>query len=73
MQSRYDRATMVQNYSRLAAFKTSPDDEVGGTSTDRELSSSKRAFRGKRTDHRQPWSSLASTSDTTRMTMRRMS
>ncbi|KAL3464900.1 hypothetical protein BJX64DRAFT_298013 [Aspergillus heterothallicus] len=34
MKCRYDRATMVQNYSRLAAFKTSPDDKVGGTSTD---------------------------------------
>ncbi|KAL2783945.1 hypothetical protein BJX66DRAFT_330328 [Aspergillus keveii] len=31
---RYDRATMVQEYSRLAAFKTGPDDKVGGTSTD---------------------------------------
>ncbi|KNG85740.1 hypothetical protein ANOM_005720 [Aspergillus nomiae NRRL 13137] len=34
MKCRYDRATMVQEYSRLAAFKTSPDDKVGGTSTD---------------------------------------
>ncbi|KAL4880396.1 hypothetical protein BJY04DRAFT_228671 [Aspergillus karnatakaensis] len=34
MACRYNRATMVQEYSRLAAFKTSPDDKVGGTSTD---------------------------------------
>lgn len=72
MKCRYDRATMVQNYSRLAAFKTSPDDKVGGTSTDRECC--KRAMQVELpTDHRQPWNSPASISDTTPMTMRRTS
>ncbi|PYI05107.1 FAD/NAD(P)-binding domain-containing protein [Aspergillus sclerotiicarbonarius CBS 121057] len=34
MQCRYKRATMVQNFSRQAAFKISAKDTVGGTSTD---------------------------------------
>ncbi|KAJ5363870.1 FAD/NAD(P)-binding domain-containing protein [Penicillium cataractarum] len=34
MKCRYERATMVQNFSRQAAFKISAKDAVGGTSTD---------------------------------------
>ncbi|CAG8918567.1 unnamed protein product [Penicillium salamii] len=34
MKCRYDRATMVQTFSRQAAFKISAKDTVGGTSTD---------------------------------------
>lgn len=36
MRCRYERATMIQDFSRQAAFKISPKDSVGGTSTDRE-------------------------------------
>lgn len=36
MQCRYDRATLVQNFSRMMAFKTSEKDGVGGFSLDRE-------------------------------------
>ncbi|KAH7146508.1 hypothetical protein EDB81DRAFT_842612 [Dactylonectria macrodidyma] len=32
MKARYDRATMVQNFSRQMAFQTSDEDEVGGFS-----------------------------------------
>lgn len=32
MKSRYDRATLVQNFSRQMAFKTSAEDKVGGHS-----------------------------------------
>lgn len=34
MTSRYDRATLVQNFSRQMAFKTSDEDEIGGHSLD---------------------------------------
>ncbi|KFY29470.1 hypothetical protein V491_00018 [Pseudogymnoascus sp. VKM F-3775] len=34
MKCRYDRATLVQNFSRAAAFKHSDSDVVGGISTD---------------------------------------
>ncbi|KAJ5627316.1 hypothetical protein N7528_004743 [Penicillium herquei] len=34
MKCRYERATIVQNFSRQAAFKISAKDAVGGTSTD---------------------------------------
>ncbi|PLB48304.1 FAD/NAD(P)-binding domain-containing protein [Aspergillus steynii IBT 23096] len=34
MKCRYERATLVQDLSRQAAFKVSADDDVGGTSTD---------------------------------------
>lgn len=34
MKARYDRATLVQNFSRQMAFKTSEEDKVGGHSLD---------------------------------------
>lgn len=34
MQARYERATMVQNFSRQMAFQTSAKDKVGGFSMD---------------------------------------
>lgn len=34
MKARYDRATLVQNFSRQMAFKTSENDSVGGHSLD---------------------------------------
>lgn len=39
MKCRYERATMIQNFSRQAAFKISAKDDVGGTSTDRKSNS----------------------------------
>jgi salicylate hydroxylase len=46
MKCRYERATMVQNFSRQAAFKISAKDTVGGTSTDRECFLENNVFTG---------------------------
>ena len=34
MEARYDRATMIQNFTRQMAFQTSDEDEIGGPCID---------------------------------------